>query len=124
MKHAIIIKFDTTYTIYISVCVYIGRGNCPSSGGQLSGGGVVRGGDVRFPYNPTRLDRVQSKCGRRHVAPCGPWANHQAHVQGAARLAHKREPSPSSIYVKPTIHPCMEDLARLCSFNIRPATWI
>src|SRR6218665_2990853 len=51
---AIIIKFDTTCTIYISVCVYMGRGNCPSSGLLLSGvvvvrGGVVRGGDVRSP---------------------------------------------------------------------------
>src|SRR6218665_1665534 len=59
---ATIIKFDTTYTIYISVCVYIGRGNCPSSGlllsgvvvvrgGSCPGGGVVRGGDVRSPPN-------------------------------------------------------------------------
>src|SRR6218665_1697322 len=44
---ATIIKFDTTYTIYISVCVYMGRGNCPSSGLLLSGVVVVRGGVVR-----------------------------------------------------------------------------
>src|SRR6218665_792809 len=65
MKHAIIIKFDTTYTIYISVCVYIGRGNCPSSGcccpglllsgGELSGGSCP-GGRCPFPEFPSYWD--------------------------------------------------------------------
>src|SRR6218665_2280016 len=78
---AIIIKFDTTYTIYISVCVYIGRGNCPSSGLLLSGVVVVRGGscpggDVRSPTKIQRLQLIQNSLARavtrtprHHITP-------------------------------------------------------